>query len=58
MSTHTIRLLERRYSGVAVRSRDKSMAHGFSLLLACVLRESSNVSSFELNSSDNREVKS
>ena len=58
MSTHTIRLLERRHSGVVVRSRDRSMAHGFSLLEACALQESSNISYFEFNFSENREVKS
>ena len=58
MSAHTIKLLERRHSGVAVLSRDRSMAHGFSLLLAWVLRESSNISYFEFKFSENREVKS
>ena len=47
-----------RQSGVAARSRHRSMAHDFPLLLACVLRESSNISYFEFTFSKNREVKS
>ena len=58
MSTHTIRLHERRQSGVAVGSRHRTMAHGLPLLLACVLRESSNIFYFGFNFFENREAKS
>ena len=55
---HTLRLLESRQSGVAVRSYHWSMAHDFPLLLACVLPESSNILYFGFKFFENCEAES